>query len=92
MTNDKIQFLIGFVLGLIACGVGALSFLYFFSDVDLAQAIPFLKSQKSIGKVLAIGCVLNLLLFFGLLKFKKEFIAKGVILSVIVLAIFSIFL
>ena len=92
MAKDKIQFFLGFVLGLLACGVGALSFLYFFSDVDLTQAISFLQSQKSFGKVLAIGCVLNLALFFGLLKLKKDFMAKGVIMSVIILAIFSIFL
>lgn len=90
--SDKLAFFIGFVLGLLACGIGALSFLCFFTDVEITQAVSFLQSQKSFGKVMAIGCVLNLILFFGLLKLKKDFMAKGVVMSVIVLAMMSIFI
>lgn len=92
MANDKIQFLIGFVLGLIACAIGVAVFLHFVAKVDLTESIHFLKAQKTFGKVIAIGSVLNLILFFALLKLKKEFMAKGVIMSVIILAIGSLFI
>jgi len=92
MKTDKIQFFIGFILGLIACSIGVVIFLIFVAKVDLAVSINFLKTQKLFGKVIAIGCVLNLILFFLFLKLKNDFMAKGVIFSVIVLAISSLFL
>lgn len=92
MATDKIQFLIGFILGLMACSLGVMAFLHFIAEVEITESAVFLKTQKSFGKVISIGCVLNLALFFALLKLKKEFMAKGVIMSVIALAIMSLFL
>jgi len=92
MANDKTQFLFGFILGLLACALGTICFLVFVAGVDITQSMLWTNNDLPLGKLLALGCVFNFVLFFGLLKLKKEFMAKGVIMSVIVLAICSIFL
>lgn len=92
MKHDKTQFLVGFILGLIVCAIGVFTFLHFVAKIDLSESIYYLSLKKLFGKVLAIGCVLNLVLFFGILKLEKEFMARGVIMSVIMLAIISVFL
>ena len=43
-----------------------------------------------LGKIISLGSVLNIIVFFLLLKFNKELIARGVILGTILLAIITL--
>ena len=42
------------------------------------------------GKLLTLGALLNLLLFFALLKWNKELMARGVVLGSILLTILTL--
>jgi len=45
-----------------------------------------------LGKIITLGTILNIGMFFGLLKYKKETMAKGIILTIILLTIITLFI
>jgi hypothetical protein len=44
------------------------------------------------GKVITLGAIIDLILFFILLKINKDLMARGVVLATIILAIITMFL
>lgn len=86
----KIDLLIGFILGNIATATGIFLFINFFTDFEFGKGLVILKSQNSLGKLIALGAIINIFLFFGLLKFNKDLMARGVILATIALTILTI--
>ena len=76
-----------FILGIIGAFIGVFLFISLATDFEFADGVIALKTQNSLGKLIALGAVINVILFFGLLKFNKELMARGVILAVIALAI-----
>lgn len=89
---DKRDFIIGFFIGLILAFSSAFVFLYYKTHVNLFTNYEFVKQQGILGKVITLGTISNILAFFILLKLKKEFIARGIILAIITLAIYTIFI
>lgn len=87
----KTDLLIGFLLGIIGAATGVFLFINLFTDFEFADGLIALKSQNSLGKLIALGAVINVLLFFGLLKLNKELMARGVILATITLTIITLF-
>lgn len=88
----KTDILIGLFIGLISAFIGAYLFLKIQTSYDLIEDFSILKNENILGKVIALGAVLNILIFFILLKKKKELMARGVVLATILLAITTIFL
>ncbi|WP_246297018.1 MULTISPECIES: hypothetical protein [Flavobacterium] len=88
-TKDLI---IGFIIGILAAGLGSCLFLLLFTDIHTIQGLKFIRQQNLSGKVITLGAVFNLISFFLLLKFRKEEMARGVILATIVLAILTVIL
>ncbi len=88
---QRTDILIGFILGIIGAFIGVFLFITFFTEFEFADGIIALKSQHSLGKLIALGAVINVLLFFVLLKFNKELMARGVVLATIVLTIVTLF-
>jgi hypothetical protein len=88
----KTDLLIGVLIGLATPIIGFTAVMLYFSKTDIVTAYYSLKSQGSIGKIITMGAVLNLIPFFVLLKFNKELMARGVVLSVILLAILTLFI
>jgi len=82
----------GLLIGIITSALGVFIFLKAFTFYNPLTDLPYLKQQGLMGKVVTLGTILNILLFFILLKFKKEMMAKGIILAMIVLTIFTLFL
>jgi hypothetical protein len=62
-----------------------------FTGYDFKEGIAILKSQGSIGKLITLGSIINLVIFGVLLKLDKEMMG-GVVLSVIAMAILTLFL
>jgi hypothetical protein len=50
-----------------------------------------LQADGKLGKIITLGTVLDLIVFWVMLKSDKEFMARGVILAVIVLTILTLF-
>jgi hypothetical protein len=88
---QKTDLLIGFILGIIGALLGVFLFISFFTEFEFADGILALKSQNSLGKLIALGAVINVVLFFGLLKYDKELMARGVVLATIALTILTLF-
>jgi hypothetical protein len=88
---NKIDILIGFVIGLVACFLGIFLFITFFTDFDFISGIQSMKSDGKLGKLITLGAILDLVAFGILLKMNKEIMARGVVLAVICIAIFTIF-
>ncbi len=89
---NKKDLLIGFVIGILACVLGVFLFITFFTDFDFLIGIHSMKSEGKLGKLITLGAILDLIAFGILLKMNKEIMARGVVLAVICIAIFTIFL
>lgn len=90
VKNHKIHLLYGTILGLIFGFFGAFLFLKIFTDYSFMEGWKALKFQGEQGKLIAIGALPNMLLFFILLKFDKEMMARGVVFSMILLTIVTL--
>ena len=88
---NKTDILIGFFIGILACVLGIFLFITFFTDFDFMPGIRSMKSEGKLGKLITLGAILDLVAFGILLKINKEFMARGVVLAVICIAIFTIF-
>ena len=88
----KIDLLIGFVTGIATALLGTFLFLNLFTNYTSLSDIELIKQEGLLGKVITIGAILNILIFFLLLKFNKELMARGIVLATIILALLTIFL
>lgn len=89
--NQKAGLLAGILIGLAGAVVGSVLFIELFTNYELQEGFKILKSQNSLGKLIALGAVLNLILFFVFLKQKKEFIARGIVLATILITVVTLF-
>jgi hypothetical protein len=88
----KTDLLIGLLIGLIAAFVGSFLFIKSQTKYDLIEDFSILKNEGILGKVVALGAVLNIIIFFFLLKKNKELMARGVVLATIILAFYTLFI
>lgn len=88
----KIDLFFGVLIGLISTLIGCFIFIEFFTAYHFIDGVQVLKSQGLLGKVITLGAILNIIIFFTLLKFKKEIMARGVILATIILTIITLYI
>ncbi len=88
----KTDLLIGLFIGIVSALLGASLFLAFFTNYNLFRDFEAIRAEQILGKVITLGAILNIIIFFILLKKNKELMARGVVLSTIVLAIATLFL
>lgn len=89
MTKKKI--LLGFVIGIIASVLGSFLFITFFTEFDFITGIQSMKSEGKLGKLITLGSILDLIIFGILLKLNQETMARGVVLAVISIAVYTLF-
>ncbi len=87
----KIDLLYGALIGLVSSFIGIYLFMILFTEYDLMEGISILKSRGQLGKLIALGSILNLVVFFGLLQINKELMARGVVLATLLLTIITLF-
>lgn len=88
---NKIDLLYGFLVGIAASLLGSFLFMTFFTDYEFIEGVQILKSQGYLGKLITIGSLLDLIAFGILLKTNKDLMARGVVFSVIILTIITLF-
>ena len=88
---DKKDLFIGVVIGVVTAVLGMFLFLFSFTDFSALADLKIINENGILGKVMALGAVLNLGVFFILLQLKKELMARGVVLATMLLAIITIF-
>ena len=88
----RIDLFYGLLIGIITSFIGSYLFIIAFTPYSFIGGLQILKFEGELGKIITLGTILNIGLFFGLLKNKKETVAKGIILAIIVLTIVTLFL
>lgn len=88
--KTKKNIIIGFILGIISTCVGVLLYIAFFSKFGIEETIKQALQFKFIGKLVSLGALLNLGLFFLLLNRKKDNMAKGVLIATLIIGLIFI--
>jgi len=87
----KIDLLYGFIIGVCAACIGVYLYVQFVTDYTISESFSILRQQGQLGKLIALGAVLNIAVFFLLLKINKDLMARGVVLATIILTIVTLF-
>ncbi|EAQ39131.1 hypothetical protein MED134_00890 [Dokdonia sp. MED134] len=91
----KKDILIGIIIGLLANTIGVLIFSFYIGttqDRTLTNVLQTALAEGRLGKIMAIGAVLNLVAFFGLLRQGQDARARGVLLMTIAMAFVTMIL
>ncbi|MEN9323272.1 MAG: hypothetical protein RL699_1052 [Bacteroidota bacterium] len=86
----KYELVLGALLGIITSLLGSVLFILLFTTYGILDGLEFILASGKMGKLLTLGALLNLLLFFALLKWNKELMACGVVLGSILLTILTL--
>lgn len=87
----KIDLFYGIIIGIITSMIGSYIFIVAFTPYSFWGGLQIMKFEGKLGKIITLGAILNLVLFFGLLKYDKELMARGVILAMIIVTIITLF-
>ncbi len=87
MDTIKKEVIIGMLIGLVANIAGSYVYIYFFSDYNLEETIKNAFLQDVFGNIIALGAILNLIVFFIFLKKNQFYRARGVVLATVIAAI-----
>lgn len=89
---NKKDFFIGFILGLITACIGSFLFIILATDYGFIEGIRILIKEGAFNKLVALGEILNLPLFFYLIKKDKLLMSRGIIFQALLATIFTLFL
>ncbi|ASO04219.1 hypothetical protein [Arenibacter algicola] len=87
----KKEIFIGLIVGLIANTLGTLLYILIFSDFGIAETYQAAVQQGHIGSLLALGAILNLVAFFGFLKIRRDYRARGVMIATLLTAMLILY-
>ena len=87
----KTDLALGVLIGIIASVIGSFIFIKAFTGYSFVEGLETMKAEGKLGKIITLGSILNVVVFFILLKFNKEMMARGVILGTILLTIVTLF-
>lgn len=85
--NRRKEIIIGIVVGLIANTIGTLLYILLFVDMGVSETIKAAAEQGTLGSILALGAILNLVAFFGFLKIRRDERARGVLIATLFTAL-----
>lgn len=85
--NNKREVLIGLAVGIIANTLGTLLYILLFSDLGIVETYNAAVAQGHVGSLLALGAILNLVAFFGFLRLKRDYRARGVLIATLITAL-----
>ncbi len=89
MIDDRLY---GVAIAVAAAFFGSYLFVTLFTEYTFLAGIQILHMHGQLGKLLALGAVCDLAVFFLLLHFRKEQMAKGVLYGTIALGILTFIL
>ena len=87
----KKEILIGLIVGLIANTLGTLLYILIFSDFGIVETYQAAVQQGHVGSLLALGAILNLVAFFGFLKIRRDYRARGVMIATLLTAMLILY-
>ncbi|WP_088339606.1 hypothetical protein [Robiginitalea sediminis] len=90
MNRNK-EIAIGFVVGVIANAIGVLLYILLFSDMGIVETYQAAVQEDHVGSLLALGAILNLVAFFGFLKLRRDYRARGVLMATVLTALIILY-
>lgn len=81
------EILIGFLVGLAANLAGTYLYIYFFSDLSFEDTLKAALHNDFLGSLIALGAILNLIVFFIFIKKNENYRARGVVMATILAAL-----
>ncbi len=87
MNKKTKEIAIGFIVGGIANTFGTLLYIVLFSDLSIMATFEAAIAQGYFGSLLALGAILNLVAFFGFLRLKRDYRARGVMIATLLTAV-----
>lgn len=84
---NKQDLLIGFLVGIAANIAGIFLYVWAFSKMDFDATIADALQKDYLGKIVALGAILNFLPFFVFLRKKQNYHARGVLMATILTAV-----
>ena len=86
----KKEVLIGLFVGLIANTIGLIIAASILGNGDdFMKVIQSANTEGFLGKLVSLGAILNLIVFFVFIKKKQDYRARGVLLATVLIAIFT---
>jgi hypothetical protein len=87
----KKEILIGLLVGIIANTLGTLLYILIFSDFGIIETYQAAVQQGHVGSLLALGAILNLVAFFGFLRIRRDYRARGVMIATLLTAMLILY-
>lgn len=89
MKNKK-DIIIGFILGILSTCIGVLLYIVLFSKFGIEDTLKQALQFKFVGKLVSLGALLNLGLFFLFLNKEQDDKAKGVFIATLIIGLIFI--
>lgn len=86
------QQLIGLAVGLVANAVGIVLYILIFSKFGLSTTLADAYEKNYIGKLIALGGILDLIAFFFFIRRDENERARGVLMATFILAFITLLL
>lgn len=83
----KKQVFIGFLVGIISNAAGIVFYILLFSKMDLEATVKNAIQNDYVGKIIALGAILNFFPFYVFLKKNQIYHARGVLLATVLMAV-----
>lgn len=87
---NKMDMFYGFLIGILATFIGSYLFITLFTGYSFIEGVQAMREQKQLGKIITLGAILNIVAFFVLLRFKKDLMARGVVLATLILTVVTL--
>ncbi len=82
--------IIGFIIGILANIIGIAIYILLFSKEGFEGTLKSAVNFNFIGKLVSLGAILNLIVFFILIKMNQDNKARGVLMATLLAAIIVI--
>ena len=86
----KKDIIIGLIVGLIANAIGLfLSATYFGEGEPFMTVVKSAQAEGFLGKLISLGAILNLVVFFIFIQKKQDYRARGVLFATLIVALIT---
>ena len=83
----KKEIAIGFLIGIAANLAGMYLYVFFFLEYEFMESLKIARKNDSIGNLIALGAILNLIIFFLMIKKRQLYRARGVLMATVLAAL-----
>ena len=85
------ELLLGIILGFASSFLGTFLYVALFTNFNLIRDFALLDQNGLLGKVITLGTLLTVLTFLFFFYKKRDSIAKGIVIAVVLLMLFTFF-